>query len=68
MLKTNVLITDKLKIIEASLAHKVEILTKMKPLPQYESIIQKKQENHEEMMERNHTKDNWILDNPFYHE
>ena len=44
MLKTNVLITDKLKIIEASLAHKVEILTKMKPLPQYESIIQKKQE------------------------
>ena len=51
--KTNVLITDKEKIKEVSLAHNVEILTKMKPLPQYEYIIQEKQENHEEMMERN---------------
>ena len=36
----------------------------MKPLPQYEYIIQ---ENHEEMMERNQEEDNWMLDISFYH-
>ena len=41
--KTNVLITDKERIKEVSLAHNVEILTKMKPLPQYEYITKGKQ-------------------------
>ena len=50
--KTNALITDKEKIKEVSLAHNVEILTKMKPLPQYEYIIQEKQENHEEIRKK----------------
>ena len=65
--KTNALITDKEKIKEVSLAHNVEILTKMKPLPQYEYIIQEKQENHEIMMERDQEEDKWILDIPFYY-
>ena len=39
--KTNILITDKDQIKEVSIAHNVEILTKMKPLPQYEYIIKK---------------------------
>ena len=45
----------------------MEILTKMKPLPQYEYIIQEKQENHEEMMMRNQEEDNWLLDILFHH-
>ena len=45
----------------------MEILTKMKPLPQYEHIIQEKQENHKEMMGRNQEEDDWMLDIPFYH-
>ena len=64
--KTNILITDKDQIKEVSLAHNVEILTKMKPLPQYEYFIKEKQESHEKMMERNQEKDKWILDISFY--
>jgi len=67
MTQNQCLLTDKEKIKEVSLAHNVEILTKMKPLPQYEYIIQEKQENHEEMMERNQEEDDWILDISFYH-
>ena len=64
--KTNVLITDEEKIKEVSLAHNVEILTKMKPLPQYEHLIKEKQEGHNEMMRRNLDEDNWTLDFNFY--
>merc|ERR1712179_903226 len=64
--KTNVLITDEEKIKEVSLAHNVEILTKMKPLPQYEYLIKEKQEGHNEMMRRNLDEDNWTLDMNFY--
>ena len=64
--KTNILITDKDQIKEVSLVHNVEILTKMKPLPQYEYIIKKKQESHEKMMERNQEEDKWTLDLSFY--
>ena len=64
--KTNVLITDEEKIKEVSLAHNVEILTKMKPLPQYEYLIKEKQEGHNEMMGRNLDEDNWTLDINFY--
>ena len=64
--KTNVLITDKERIKEVSLAHNVEILTKMKPLPQYEYITKEKQDSHEKMMERNQEEDQWMLDMSFY--
>ena len=64
--KTNVLITDKERIKEVSLAHNVEILTKMKPLPQYEYITKGKQDCHERMMERNQEEDQWMLDMSFY--
>ena len=64
--KTNVLITDKERIKEVSLAHNVEILTKMKPLPQYEYITKGKQDSHEKMMERNQEEDQWMLDMSFY--
>ena len=64
--KTNVLITDEEKIKEVSLAHNVEILTKMKPLPQYEYLVKEKQEGHNEMMRRNLDEDNWSLDINFY--
>ena len=64
--KTNIWITDKDQIKEVSLAHNVEILTKMKPLPRYEYIIKEKQESHEKMMERNQEEDKWILDISFY--
>ena len=60
--KTNILITDKDQIKEVSLVHNVEILTKMKPLPQYEYIVKEKQESNEKMMERTKKKINgsWI--------
>ena len=64
--KTNELITDKEKIKEVSLAHNVEILTKKKPLPEYEHIIKEKLENHESIMKRNDDEDNWTLDRHFY--
>ena len=64
--KTNVLITDEDKIKEVSLAHNVEILTKMKPLPQYEHIVKEKKESHDRMMKRNLEEDNWNLDINFY--
>ena len=64
--KTNVLITDEEKIKKVSLAHNVEILTKMKPLPQYEHLVKEKQEGHNEMMRRNLDEDNWTLDFDFY--
>ena len=64
--KTNELITDKEKIKEVSLAHNVEILTKKKPLPEYEHIIKEKLENHESIMKRNDDEDNWTLDRCFY--
>ena len=64
--KTNVLITDEEKIKKVSLAHNVEILTKMKPLPQYEHLVKEKQEGHNEMMRRNLDEDNWTLNFDFY--
>ena len=64
--KTNELITDEKKIKEVSLAHNVEILTKMKPLPQYEQIVKEKQDSHNEMMKRNLDEDVWTLDINFY--
>ena len=65
--KTNILITDKEQIKKVSLEHNVEILTKMKPLPQYEYIIKEKQDSHEKMMERNQEEDMWSLDLSFYY-
>ena len=64
--KSNTLITDKEKIKEISLAHNVEILTKMKPLPQYQHIVDQKVTDHQKMMERDIDEDNWILNIKLY--
>ena len=64
--KINVVITDEEKLKEVSLAHNVEISTKMKPLPQYEHLVKEKQEGHNAMMRRNLEEDNRALDINLY--
>ena len=60
--ETNELITEEEQIKQVSLDHNIKILTKTKPLPKYEHIIEEKRNEHRLMMERNQEGDDWSLD------
>ena len=59
---TNELITDEDQIKQISLDHNVKILTKNKPLPRHENIMDQKLKDHKVMLSRNLEEDNWSLD------
>ena len=62
---TGELITDEGAIKEISLEHNVKILTKDKPRPQDEELIERKKRDHEKIMQKN-DKDLWELDRNTY--